>query len=457
MLKFKKLLAFIFLISSFANAQYLVNATMTNTVDTDWVMLYRIEGTRQHFIQNTTIQKDTILIEGHKQEIGSFQFNLPASTKVGSYRINYRTKEAGFVDFIFNKENIRFTFHPDYPEQTVLFSESDENIVYNNYLTQISNEQERLDSLQITAIRNPNFDLKTAYKKSLANINTIQSKYLDSTRNMYVKPFIKATLRANPPEIKTTVQDYMSNITSTFFDNMDFSNTALKNSSFLVDRITDYIFYINYSDDAETQQKIYKNSVEKVFTKINDPIFKKDIIEFLIDQFEQNSNIKMVDHLFKNYFDKLPETLQNKKFKEEKLKLLATKIGRVAPNFSWTENGKKLELATLNDAENYVLVFWSTSCSHCLKEIPVLHKFLQDKNNIKVVAFSLETNDFGWKNMKVNLPNWHHVLGLNKWENKIARTYNINATPTYFVLDANKKIIANPEELKELEAFIDKL
>ncbi|WP_439129969.1 TlpA family protein disulfide reductase, partial [Polaribacter sp.] len=242
-----------------------------------------------------------------------------------------------------------------------------------------------------------------------------------------------------------------------FFNNMDFSNNALKNSSFLVDRITDYVFYVNYADDAEAQQKIYKTSAEKVFSKIDDPIFKKDVIEFLIGQFEQNRNIEMVDYLFKNYYDKLPETLQNKKFKEEKLTLLATEIGRVAPNFSWNENGKKRELATLNDAENYVLVFWSTSCSHCLKEIPVLHKFLQDKKNIKVVAFSMETNDFGWKSMKVNLPNWHHVLGLNKWENKTARIYNINATPTYFVLDKNKKIIAKPEELKDLEAFVSKL
>ena len=52
--------------------------------------------------------------------------------------------------------------------------------------------------------------------------------------------------------------------------------------------------------------------------------------------------------------------------------------------------------------------------------------------------------------------NWHHVLGLNKWQNKIAKTYNIMATPTYLVLDANKKIIAKPEGLKELEEFLTK-
>ena len=59
--------------------------------------------------------------------------------------------------------------------------------------------------------------------------------------------------------------------------------------------------------------------------------------------------------------------------------------------------------------------------------------------------------------MKITLPNWHHVLGLNKWENKTAKAYNINATPNYFILDANKKIIAKPIPLEELKHLIRKL
>ena len=154
---------------------------------------------------------------------------------------------------------------------------------------------------------------------------------------------------------------------------------------------------------------------------------------------------------------KLPEGLQNKKFIEEKKTLFAAEVGRIAPDFSWKENGKNFKLSTLNEAKNYVLVFWSTGCSHCLKEIPKLHTFLQNKKDIKVVAFSLEKEAYGWESMKATLPNWHHVLGLNKWQNKVARTYNIMATPTYLVLDANKKIIAKPQKLLDLKEFLEKL
>jgi thiol-disulfide isomerase/thioredoxin len=445
----KKIALLILLISSFAQAQFSINGTLTHSLDTDWVVLYRIEGSKQKFVQNTTMKKDTLFIEGKTQTIGTFNFELPATAKASSYRISYRTQGTSFVDFIFNKENVSFTFHPDYPEQTILFSESKENITYKNYL--------KLDSLQVTAIRNPELDLKKSYKTALIKINSAQQAYLESTQQLYVYPFVKAGFRVNPPEIKTNVKEYMSAILNTFFEPIDFSNQALINSSFLLDRVTDYIFYLNYSEDATTQQTLYKSAVDTVFTKIEDSVFKKNVIEFLIEKFEENNNLRMIDFLFENYYDALPASLQNAEFKSEKIKLLATAIGRIAPDFSWKENGKDFQLSTLNDAKNYVLVFWSTECSHCLKEIPELHAFLQDKKDIKVVAFSMETTDLGWNSMKVSLPNWHHVLGLNKWRNTVARTYNINATPNYFILDADKRIIAKPIPLEELKILIEKL
>ena len=453
----KKLILLILFISSFAQAQFSINGTLTNSLDKDWVILYKIEGATQQFVQNTTIKKDTLLIDGKKKAINIFKFELAATAKAGTYRVRYRTRGISFVDFIFNKEDVSFTFHPDYPEQAILFSKSRENIIYKNYLKDISKQQQKLDSLQIKDIKNLEIDLKKAYKTALKRINSIQEKYLKSTKNMYIYPFIKASLRVNSVEIKANLQDYMYAVKNTFFDHIDFSNETLINSSFLVDRITDYIFYINYSDNAETQQRLYKTAVETVFIKVENIVFKKNIIEFLIEKFEENNNFRMIDFLFENYYNTLPKSMQNDKFKTEKLKLLATAIGSIAPDFSWIENGKEFQLSNLNEVNNYVLVFWSTGCSHCLKEIPELHKFLQGKKDIKVIAFAMERNDLDWEKIKITLPNWHHVLGLNKWNNKTARIYNINTTPTYFVLNSNKKIIANPIALKDLETLIKQL
>jgi thiol-disulfide isomerase/thioredoxin len=180
------------------------------------------------------------------------------------------------------------------------------------------------------------------------------------------------------------------------------------------------------------------------------------IFEFLIEQFEPSKNLELIDYLFENHYNKLPKTLQDKKFKSEKTALFISEVGRIAPNFSWKENGRTLQLSTLNDAEKYVLVFWSTSCSHCLREIPLLHAYMENKKEIKVIAFALEEDAFVWENYsKANLSGWHNVLGLNKWQNKVSTTYQVFSTPSYFVLDKNKKIIAKPNEIKDVKDFFD--
>jgi thiol-disulfide isomerase/thioredoxin len=430
---------------------------MSSKIDSDWVILYRIEGTKQVFVGNTTIRTDSMAFNGKKKAVGRFEFTLNPQAKPGAYRINYRTEGEGFLDFFYNKENVSFRFNPEYPEQSVVFSKSAENKLYREYIAAISKAQGKLDSIQISAFQNPKVDLKISYKKAYNRVNTLQNKYVELSKNKYIAPIVKINARNNAAEILTSIDAYLFNIKNTFFDKLDFSNKTLLNSSFITDKIVSYVFFINYSDDSKTQQKLYKESIETVLSKIKSLPYKKDIVEFLVVQFEAYKNLEIIDYLFENYYDKLPETLQNQKFKLEKTALFASEIGRIAPNFSWKENGKTLKLSTLNDAEKYVLVFWSTSCSHCMREIPQLYSYLKNKKNIKVIAFSLENDAFVWENYsKTNLFGWHNVLGLNKWQNETAKTYQVFSTPSYFVLDKNKKIIAKPDDIEEVKDYFNK-
>jgi len=442
--------------SSLLQAQYSINGTMTTTNESDWVVLYKIEGARQIYIQNTNIIKDTILQDGVKKVIANFKFILPEKAPKGFYRTTYALKNAGFIDFLFNKEDISFTFNPTSPEQSISFSKSNENKIYRDYLEAINISQQKLDSIQMLALRNPNDSVASTYKILLGNVNDVQKIYLEKSKNMMISHFVKATLRKNSSELIMSRENYLLNLLDVFFDNMDFSDKVLYNSSFLVDRITNYIFDLNYSQKVSLQQKYYKESIAKVMTKIPDLKFKKDVLEFLITQFEALKNIEIIDFIFDEYYKKLPEKLQNNKFTTEVLDKLAVEIGRTSPDFSWKEGNRPYKLSTLKGSENYVLVFWSTGCPHCLKEIPELHRFMKDKTKIKVIAFGMENNDFYWKKYTSRLAGWHHVLGLGKWENKIARTYQVFSTPTYLVLDANKKIIAKPDQIKDLTEFFTK-
>ena len=72
-----------------------------------------------------------------------------------------------------------------------------------------------------------------------------------------------------------------------------------------------------------------------------------------------------------------------------------------------------------------------------------------------VVAVALEDNKTDFEQYTSKLKTWTNILGLKKWENEMAKEYKIIATPTYFILDKDKKIIAKPEHFEDLKAYFE--
>lgn len=453
----RKLLILFLLISSVSQAQYSIKGKIHPPKKYSWVLLYKVEGARQIFVKNSQIQNSLETTDGKTRTVGTFEFTLPADAKKGSYRLTYDLQNNGFVDFLFNNENVALSFNPGDVEGTTVFTESKENQLYKKFLDDISLAQYKVDSLQVAYLQGPSVASEEAYKNAVGTISKVQQDYNEKSKGTLAHYFIKATDRYNSPTVAKTSEGYLKGVVDHFFDKIDFTDTHLYNSSFLIDRIADYVFYMNYSQDPSQQLTLHKKAVDVSIGKVADIGFKADVIEFLTSQFAALKNAPMVDYLMANHFNKLPADKQNAEFKKQIDESMAIAIGKVAPDFSWKENGKEMKLSELNDGLSYLLIFYSTTCSHCLREVPKVFEFMEGKTKTKVIAFAMETSDDIWKNYIKNLPGWHHVLGLNKWENKIARTYQVVSTPTYFVLGMNKEIIANPEKLDELKVILEGL
>ena len=441
----KKVFFFLIFISTISYAQHKITGTLQSSKPLEYALLYKIENMKLAFVQNTHLTN------------GSFQFNLPANTTSGSYRIIYDTKNNGFVDFWFHQEDVVFQYNTAKAKSSIRFEKSKENKEYQKFLTAISFAQQKLDLLQTDYLKTPTQEIEKSYTKALIVFNAIKKTFLNSTKGMFIAPFIKGNIQYNAPKIIKSSKAYFKSTIAHFFDGIDFNNKTVTNSSFFIDKINQYVFYTNASDDQKTQQELYKKAVGVVLAKTKNTTLKKNITELFIHQFTGEKNVVLVDFILENYYNKLPKEQQNETFKKETLANLAAEVGRVAPNFSWFANGKKNTLSKLNDAKNYVLVFWSTGCSHCTREIPKLYDFTKKNTAVKVIAFGMENNDTVWKDFIAPLQAWHHALGLGKWENEMAKTYQIYATPTYFVLNADKKIIAKPETLEALKKIINQL
>ena len=445
----KKIIVLFLLISSLSYSQFNIKGTMSPTENSSWVLLYKIEGTKQIFVKNTQVKKEA--------EKGFFEFSLPNEAKPGTYRIKYSMKRNGFIDFFFNKEDVIFEFNPKDSNNTVIFKESIENQLYSSFTKKIYKAQFTLDSLQSEYFRNPSALIKEAYKKSLAKVKKVEKDYILNSKGKLVNHFIKASLRYNSPEIFERPLNYINSSIAHFFDDVDFSNKTLNNSTFLFDKISEYVLALNFAVDPVQKEETYKKSCKVAITKAKTTSFKADIINYLISQFSEIKNATLVDHLFANYFNKLPKENQNIRFKNKILTQLRIAIGRVAPEIIWYENDKELRLSSLKDGLNYVLIFYSTGCSHCLREVPEIYEYMKGKTNTKVIAFAMETSDDVWSNYRLKMPGWHHVLGLGKWENPTAKTYQINSTPSYFVLGMDKQIIAIPRTIDDLKFILDEL
>ena len=445
----RKIIVLFLFISSFSYSQFSIKGTMSPIENSSWVLLYKIEGTKQIFIKNTQVRK-----EGEK---GYFEFSLPNEAKLGAYRIKHSMKRNGFIDFFFNKEDIIFEFNPNDSENTIIFKESIENQLYSSFTKEIYEAQFTLDSLQSEYFRNPSTIIKEAYSNSLAKVKEVEKDYILNSEGKLVNHFIKASLRYNSPEIFERPLNYINSSIAHFFDYVDFSNKTLYNSTFLFDKISEYVLSLNFAVDPEQKEEFYKKSCKVAIAKAKTISFKADIINYLVSEFSEIKNATLVDHLFANYFDKLPKEKQNIRLKNKILAQLRIAIGRVAPEITWYENKKELKLSTLKDGLNYLLIFYSTGCSHCLREVPEIYEYMGGKTNTKVIAFAMETSDDVWSNYQLKMPGWHHVLGLGKWENPTARTYQINSTPSYFVLGMDKQIISIPKTIDDLKFILKEL
>jgi len=128
----KKLIIVLFFISYSIQSQHFVKGTMTPSNEKyNWIALYKLSGSKQIFIKNTSTVNGEFLIE------------IPENSIEGMYRLRYEIENTNFVDFLFSKENIELQFDPLKPFETVKFLTSEENILYTNYLKQ-TNELKQL-------------------------------------------------------------------------------------------------------------------------------------------------------------------------------------------------------------------------------------------------------------------------------------------------------------------------
>lgn len=435
----KKILLIALFIPVLLQAQKTIGGSFAPAEEYKWFIVYKLNPTHQKYIDNGKIEE------------GKMAYTFTEDAVPGVYRIVYGLpQETANFDFIYSgNEDIKFTFS----EEGLEYSSSKENQLRTAYFSSINLVKKQINEFY----QNGSTDTKkfNTIFNTLADTQTLFEKESEGT---IVNHFIKAN-KPYIPEGYETPKEMVNNIKKHYFDAINFSDSILNNSDFITEKISNYVFTALPLKELTPQEKEveYQNNIKTVAQNIidSDAPYKKVIYNVLWEQMVETEHQETANFITDTYLMELTKTLSDPEMKEKLALYKRISFGAKAPDFSWKKDKEIKRLSELDEAENYILVFWSSTCSHCLKELPKLKEFVESKEEgkFKVVAVGLEDDEFSWSNEISFYPDFIHVLGLNKWENEIGDLYGITATPTFFVLDKEKRIIGKPDDLKTIVEF----
>ena len=434
----KKLLLLIALIPSCIFAQHSIDGVFTPLEDYSYAFLYHATPTATNYMDRAQLGED-----------GSFTIPFDSTSTPGIYKIVYALPaEDNNFDFIYNgKESVAFTFNL---ENGLEFTSSNENKLWASYIKSMDMVNRTISNFYAQESVD-----KKAYSDIIKTLSDTQKAYEDSSKGTLASVFIKA----NTPYIPTGFEDlttYSNNLKRTYLEHVDFGNPLLQSSDFLVERVLAYVFGMS----ANTSNDVYKGDVDDLMTRIGqgNTEIKTILFEMIWRRFKNMENPELANYVTDRYLLKLTELTNYEALKEQLLVYKNNAIGNKASNFdlSYTKDGKTVA-TTLNDLDltnQYLVIFWSSTCGHCLDELPKVKEMLADKKDLTVIAIGLEDDAENWQKMIVDYQDFIHVLGLGKWDNPISDAYGVESTPSFFLLDKDKNIIAKPYDAEALKVLL---
>jgi len=419
-------------------SQHSISGTFTPADQYTWVIAYRLNPGSQVYIADTAIEK------------GSFSLNIPQHAAPGTYRLVYAIpQEEFYFDVIYNgKEDIALSFNET---DGVSYSASKENLLFSSYFNESAALEQNIIDFYIKGSTN------TDKLQVITNsIKEHQTNYLEESKNLLVHHFIKANA-SYIPDWKETVYEYVQHKKQNYFNALELNNPILQASGYLTNKLANYVFTalpLKSMSDAETTKEI-KANIDTLDNKLQgvDDVYKTYLYHSLWSQATEANQNTVADYIYGNYLKELAQVSNQEIITSIEL-YNRLRLGAIAPDLQWTKKGTKQTLKDLKGAENYILVFWSSTCSHCLRELPALHTELRDNADIKVIAVGLEDDAASWSRESIKMKQFEHVLALGKWESGYAKLYDVHKTPTYMILDKDKHIIAKPEDDKGVIEFL---
>jgi thiol-disulfide isomerase/thioredoxin len=257
-----------------------------------------------------------------------------------------------------------------------------------------------------------------------------------------------------------------------FWDDVVFNDNRLIRTPFFEAKLDEYFKnYVARDADSIIEEVQYMLTVAKTGKEIYPFLLFKFTNKYISPEFMGQDKVFL--HLYQNFFAKGDTVLLNeaskKSITERAYSMMANQLGLPAP---------ALDINTIDDkpfslyktAAPYTFIaFWDPTCSHCKVEIPQLdsmYKASWKALGVQIVGVNINYKELpSWKKFIADnqINNWFHVYQTEAALNKeitnqkpttIRQLYDVFKTPTFYLLDANKRIIAKNLTLQQFNDFL---
>lgn len=388
------------------------------------------------------------------KETGKFTITAPADVERGIYRFKYsQTGYGDFIDVIINGKEKDIAFSVDVNEQPdirfPIFTASKENMAWYQF--------EQSQKAALTAIRvqedflynYPNKTDKT-YQTIVAEYEKAKKAYQEQHETFVNKtPYYWAKAKAIYNKVYfTNISDHpriqQFAMHENFWEGKPTTDAQLLNSPLYTDAILDYLQYYmnpNMEFGEEEQNSGFKKCIDailKLFGKEENT--KEFAIKYLQMGFKEIGNEEVLQYLDEKYAATAQCTDDDKELKKRLAGYEALKPGNPAPQIILTGSDGKEKTLFDFEQDNVLLVFWASWCPHCMEEMPKLQLWAKEHPETLVLAISLDEDYTAFQNAIKDFPDMLHYCDLQKWNGEIVKNYFVTATPTFIMLDEERKI-----------------
>ena len=361
--------------------------------------------------------------------------------------------------------------------ETLEFTGSEENsafLEYQRFNIEINKSNQKLKELQKKNIANLDsiFIIQDQLDENNRKIETYQSELNKKFAGTFLGDLLNTMSPPNEPEI--IIPDDIQNKDSVrmiktyaylrdhYFDKVNFANSNLIRTPVLFNKLDHYFnrILVQTPDSIMPQVDMV---VEE--SKANTDMYQYVLIYTLNNFLE--SKIMGLDEVFVHIADEYYLSGEAPWADSTYMARLTDRVMKIRPNLIGRK-GQDLKMETLTgewitlhqvDRKYTVLYFWEINCGFCKEATPRLFDIYQKyrSKGLEVLAIYTQTNKEEWEDY-INEKGYDWINAWDPNQQTYFRFYyDVHSTPTLYLLDRNKTIVAKRIDMESLDQMMGQL